>query len=220
MLAVEVAHPADDLVVDLLRRLRQAELVVQVPRPLVASSFPSCPAAPARASARRARGRAARAPRPRPARSRSGLRRGRRRRRRSLRHVPAIQIQERRPRVPECALERPRRRRSVWSPTGHAGEQAALDPAERAFEERRAVVSLAELDPVPVRDGRNPAGEMLRDRFLAGGEQADREPAGLAQQLVERGRACDRDRRRAAARWRERRGSRRSGRGARRRRPP
>ena len=35
VLAVEVAHPADDLLVDLLRRLRQAELVVQVPRPLV-----------------------------------------------------------------------------------------------------------------------------------------------------------------------------------------
>ena len=32
---------------------------------------------------------------------------------------------------------------------------------------------------------------MLRDRFLAGGEQADREPAGLAQQLVQRGRARD-----------------------------
>ena len=41
--------------------------------------------------------------------------------------------------------------------------------------------------------GGNPAGEMLRDRFLAGGEQADREPAGFAQQLVERGRARDRD---------------------------
>ena len=35
MLAVEVAHPADHLIVDLLRGLRQAELVVQVPRPLV-----------------------------------------------------------------------------------------------------------------------------------------------------------------------------------------
>ena len=61
---------ADDLGVDLLRRLGQPELVVHVRATTRASSCPSSPPARRRASARRAPARAARARRPRPARSR------------------------------------------------------------------------------------------------------------------------------------------------------
>ena len=61
---------ADDLGVDLLRRLGEPDLVVHVRATTRASSCPSSPPARPRASARRARARAARARRPRPAPSR------------------------------------------------------------------------------------------------------------------------------------------------------
>ena len=70
--------------------------------------------------------------------------------------------------------------------------EPALEPAERAVEER-AARALADGDPVPHRDRRHAAREVLREPHLVAGEQRDREAARLAQQLVQRRLARDRD---------------------------
>ena len=75
------------------------------------------------------------------------------------------------------------------------GGRAAAEPADGALEFRRAGgdVRVANGDALPERDGRDAAGEVLRQVFLPGCEEADREVAGLAQQLVQRRVAADRD---------------------------
>ena len=89
---------------------------------------------------------------------------------------------------------------SVWSPTSHSDREAAFEPADRAGQERRALRSLVVGDAVPHRDRRHAAREVLREPLLAAGEQADREAAGLAQQLMELRLLRDRD---ADERWLE-----------------
>ena len=71
--------------------------------------------------------------------------------------------------------------------------EPALDPAERAFDQWRAELAGRRLDPRPVRDRGHAAGEVLRQVLLARGEDADRERAGLAEQLVERRVSSERD---------------------------
>ena len=66
-------------------------------------------------------------------------------------------------------------------------DEARLDPPEGAFEERRPGSAFAPLDPVPVRERGDAAGEMLGDRLLVAGEQAQREAARVAQELVHGG---------------------------------
>src|SRR5205823_7384803 len=56
-------------------------------------------------------------------------------------------------------------------------------PADRPGEQWRSA-RLADVDPVPERDRRHPAREVLSDAFLARREQADAERPGTAQQLV------------------------------------
>ena len=63
------------------------------------------------------------------------------------------------------------------------GVEAAAEPGDRAVELRRAV-AVAEGNAVPERDRRHPAREVLSERLLPGGEDADRETARLAEQLV------------------------------------
>ena len=92
--------------------------------------------------------------------------------------------------------------------------ELALEPADGAGEQRRAR-SLQDLDPLPERDRRHTAGEVLRERDLIGSEQRDPEASCGAEQLVESRLAADRDRRRAEARARPKRARRRSARGAR-----
>ncbi len=73
-----------------------------------------------------------------------------------------------------------------------AGE-LALEPAERAVEQR-AARAVALVDPVPERDRRHAACEVLRQLDLVRSEQRDGEPTRAAQQLVQCRLVCDRDR--------------------------
>ena len=71
---------------------------------------------------------------------------------------------------------------------------AASEPGGGVGELGRAGrVGVAQRDPLPERDRRDAAGEMLGQVLLAGGEDADRELLRLAQQLVQRGVAADRE---------------------------
>jgi hypothetical protein len=64
-----------------------------------------------------------------------------------------------------------------------AGE-AAFEPAESVVDQRCALRALVRWDSVPVREGRHAAGEMLGDCLLVSRQQAEREPARPAQELV------------------------------------
>ena len=77
-------------------------------------------------------------------------------------------------------------------PAGDLLADAALEPAERALEERRAV-RVSQGDAFPHPDRRHAAGEVLRELLLLGGEQRERALAGFPQQLVDRRLPCDRD---------------------------
>jgi hypothetical protein len=82
------------------------------------------------------------------------------------------------------------------------GLQPALEPADGAGEQR-ASRPLPDLDPVPERNRRHSAGEVLRERDLIGSEDRDSEATRSAQQLVQRRLPSDRDR---DERWLERNG--------------
>ena len=71
--------------------------------------------------------------------------------------------------------------------------EAAAEPGHCAFELRRAVGAVSERDSLPEGDGRDAAREVLGDVLLAGSEDADRELLRLAEQLVQRGVAPDRE---------------------------
>ena len=80
----------------------------------------------------------------------------------------------------------------VWSPASCSPASAhSSQPSAPASSGPRGAVAL--VDPVPDRDRRHAAGEVLRQRELLGAEQRDGEAAGLAQQLVQRGLLRDRD---------------------------
>ena len=76
-------------------------------------------------------------------------------------------------------------------PAGISLADAALEPAERALEERRPG-RVPDGDPLPHADRRHAAGEVLRELLLFGGEHRERALAGLPQQLVDRRLPCDR----------------------------
>ena len=65
------------------------------------------------------------------------------------------------------------------------GEHVAAKPAHGVRQERGAGL-VEDVHALPEADRRNAAGEVLCDPFLPGGEQADAEVFGAAQQLVER----------------------------------
>jgi hypothetical protein len=69
----------------------------------------------------------------------------------------------------------------------------ALEPAECVFEEGSAYGSRAGRDPVPMRERRHPAREVLSEPFLVSCEQAEGEAARASQQLVHRSLAADAD---------------------------
>jgi hypothetical protein len=68
----------------------------------------------------------------------------------------------------------------------------ALKPGERILEQRRAV-TVANGNPLPERDRRDTAGEVLGQLLLTLGEDADAELARPAQQFVQGGLLPDRD---------------------------
>ena len=82
--------------------------------------------------------------------------------------------------------------KNVWSPAGHLVGQPALEPAERADEQRRARCPFAARDPVPEGDRRHAPREVLREPVLPVGEQAEREPARAPEELVHRRLPVDR----------------------------
>jgi hypothetical protein len=65
------------------------------------------------------------------------------------------------------------------------GDGAAAEPGYRPVQLGRAVRA-AQSDPLPQRDRRDSAGEVLRECFLADREHAHRELARLPKQLVQR----------------------------------
>lgn len=73
------------------------------------------------------------------------------------------------------------------------GHEPAFDPTEGPLEQRRADLSLLRLDPCPEPNRRHSACEMLREVFLSRGEDADGERARLADELVKRRVAAERD---------------------------
>jgi len=90
---------------------------------------------------------------------------------------------------------------------------AAAQPPGRFRELWRPFDALSERDSLPQRDRRHASREMLREVLLSGGQDAHRELAGLAQQLVQRGVAPDREADlRRVARKRHERGDRQPGR--------
>src|SRR3954447_3360907 len=73
------------------------------------------------------------------------------------------------------------------------GPRAALQPGERAVEQR-AALAVPDVDPAPERDRRNSAaGEVPSRLLLLAGEQAGGEPASAADWLVRRRLPADRD---------------------------
>src|SRR5256885_11976540 len=86
------------------------------------------------------------------------------------------------------------------------GSRFGFDPAERSLDQRRHL-TLAGRDALPVDDRREAGGEAARELLLLGAQQADREPAGAAPELVAGGGLADRepDQRRAEAARSERR---------------
>ena len=205
-LAVPLEHPPDDLVVDLLRRLGEAELVVHVARPLGRAhahhrGLRAVVPAPAALAHELPRAR-----RPRPARSRRSRRRGRRRRRSitsrgSRRRAGGAAV-----RAAPCSARSTRPTKSVWSPASCSASERALEPADAPARSGPRVAS-DHVDARPERDRRHAAGEVLRERLLVGGEQRDsrtrrRRAAARASQPGGRSRS-----RRAAARARPRRAS-------------
>ena len=86
--------------------------------------------------------------------------------------------------------------------------EATLEPAEGVVEQRRARPRPRGVAiPCQCANGGHAAREVLGDRLLVAGEQAEREPAGFAEELVHGRLPADRRRRRAAARARARRAS-------------
>ena len=71
--------------------------------------------------------------------------------------------------------------------------EPALDPAERAVDQRCAELPGRRLDPRPVRDRGYAASEVLGQVLLARGEDADRERARLAEQFVQGGMPAESD---------------------------
>ena len=163
-LAVPRLHAPHDLVGDLLRLLGHAELVVHVPRPLERAHPHHRPLRLVVVAAAALARAAPRAPRPRAPPSGSARRPGRRRRRRSRGVVLARRRRRARgARRPELDRETSPTK-NVWSPASCSRDDAALEPAERAFEQRRRLPLARDSIPVPVRDRRHAAREVLRER--------------------------------------------------------
>src|SRR6185437_4550199 len=90
-----------------------------------------------------------------------------------------------------CAVLALRRRHDLTDEEGVRArcelvDESALEPAERALEERRPELTLARRNALPHPDRRDAAGEVLRERLLLGAEQRRSERSSLAQELVER----------------------------------
>ena len=85
------------------------------------------------------------------------------------------------------------RRRACGRLRDEGVEHLAFEPRERAFEQRPAR-ALSRLDSIEHRDRRDAPREVLRERLLLGGEQAHREAALVAHQLVRLRVEPDRDR--------------------------
>ena len=81
--------------------------------------------------------------------------------------------------------------KSVWSPVRISSTVRAVSQPDGAHEQARIV--LAHLDPVPERDRRHAAGEMLREVLLLAGEHRRRPLPRVAEQLVQRRVERDRD---------------------------
>ncbi len=74
--------------------------------------------------------------------------------------------------------------KSVWSPVRDLVDRPRGQPAGGAGQQARIV--LAHVDPVPERDRRHAAREVLRELLLLAREDRGRPRAGVAQQLVQR----------------------------------
>ena len=72
------------------------------------------------------------------------------------------------------------------------GGDAALEPREGARDQRLGQLGLVQLDALPERDRRHAAREVLRERSLVAGKEADREPAGVTQRRVRLRHVADR----------------------------
>ena len=108
------------------------------------------------------------------------------------------------PRAGPCSSRCTSPTKSVWSPVAHLGRRfARASQPTRAGEQARVVV--AHRDPVPERDRRNAAREVLGERVLVAGEDRDR-PLARPRAAPRRARPDGRARcRRAAGRARARR---------------
>ena len=82
--------------------------------------------------------------------------------------------------------------KNVWSPaSASARVSASIQPSAPSMS--GATVSLARRDAFPVDDRRIAGGETARELLLIGAEEADREAAGGAEELVARRLLPDRD---------------------------
>ena len=191
-LAVAGEHAPHDLVVDLGRRLGEAELLVHVARPLRRAHAHHrrlravVPAAAALADE------LPRAPRPTPARCRRSRRRGRRRRPRSRAAVRAVETAgAARPACPARRARRARRRACGRPPrarpaSAHSSQPTAPSSSGRARPRAPRLPSTCAI-------GGTPRAKCCASASWSAREQRDGEPAGRAQQLVQRRLVRDRD---------------------------